>query len=83
MTHAMTVRLDDETFRRLQELEQAAPSRSAAVVSAIREAWARLQDEQLARAYEAAVADSPTYPYEDEDERATLRARRNKRQIPA
>ncbi|MBF6189483.1 MULTISPECIES: ribbon-helix-helix protein, CopG family [Nocardia] len=80
----MTVRLDDETFRRLQELEQAgAPSRSAAVVAAIHEAWNRLQDEQLARAYEAAVAQSPTYPYEDEDERAVLRARRNKRQIPA
>ncbi|MBO0855099.1 MAG: antitoxin [Nocardia sp.] len=80
MTHAMTVRLDDETFQRLKELEVDAASRSAAVVTAIREAWDRLQEEKLQAAYEAAVADSPTYPYENDDERTALRARRNARQ---
>lgn len=80
MTHAMTVRLDDETFERLEELEKSAASRSAAVVEAIRTAWERLQEEKLLRAYQAAVAESPSYPYENEQERATLRERRNARQ---
>lgn len=80
MTHAMTVRLDDETFERLEELEKSAASRSAAVVEAIRTAWEQLQEEKLLRAYQAAVADSPSYPYENEQESTTLRARRNARQ---
>jgi predicted transcriptional regulator len=83
MTHAMTVRLDDETFEHLKELEGSAASRSAAVVSAIREAWTRLQEDKLAAAYAAAVAETPTYPYENDDERAVLRARRNARQATA
>lgn len=32
------------------------------------------------KAYEVAVAETPTYPYEDEQEREVLRARRNARQ---
>lgn len=83
MTHAMTVRLDNETFHRLRDLEDAAPSRSAAVVAAIREAWNRLQEERLQDAYAAAVAESPSYPYENDEERAALRARRNARQANA
>jgi hypothetical protein len=53
------------------------------VVSAIREAWARLQEDKLQAAYEAAVAETATYPYENDDERAALRARRNARQANA
>lgn len=83
MTHAMTVRLDDETFRRLTDLEATSPSRSAAVVAAIREAWDRLQEERLQEAYTAAVAASPSYPFENDEERSTLRARRNARQATA
>lgn len=84
MTKAMTLRLDDETARRLSELEAAgASSRSAAVVAAINAAWTRLQEEQLETAYAKAVADSPAYPYEDEDEHNALRARRGRRQRPS
>ncbi|WP_245721513.1 antitoxin [Nocardia crassostreae] len=81
MTYAMTVRLDEETFQRLKDLEAAgAASRSAAVVAAIHEAWQHLQEQRLLDAYQAAVAESPTYPYEHDEERAALRARRNRRQ---
>lgn len=83
MTHAMTIRLDDETFRRLTDLEAASPSRSAAVVAAIREAWDRLQEEKLEAAYAAAVAESPSYPFENDEERSVVRARRNARQANA
>ena len=83
MTHAMTVRLDDQTFQQLKDLEEASPSRSAAVVAAIHEAWDRLQEEKLETAYATAVAESPSYPYENEEERAALRARRNARQANA
>lgn len=84
MTHAMTVRLDEETYQRLKDLEAAgAPSRSAAIVEAIREAWRHLQEQRLLDAYQTAVEESPTYPYETDEERSTLRARRNRRQATA
>ncbi|GAB2730583.1 type II toxin-antitoxin system antitoxin MazE4 [Nocardia thraciensis] len=76
----MTVRLDEETYQRLRDLAASAPSQSAAVVAAIREAWEHLQEEKLLAAYQAVVAESPAYPYENEDERTALRARRNARQ---
>jgi len=81
MTHAMTVRLDDETYRQLEDLEAASSSsRSAAVAAAIHEAWQHLQEQRLIEAYQAAVADSPTYQYENEEERSALRVRRSRRQ---
>ncbi|MEG8181761.1 antitoxin [Nocardia terpenica] len=84
MTHAMTVRLDDETFQQLKDLEAAgAASRSAAVVEAIREAWQHLQEQRLLDAYQAAVEESPSYPYETDEERSALRERRNRRQATA
>ncbi|MQY17800.1 antitoxin [Nocardia macrotermitis] len=83
MTHAMTVRLDEETFQQLTDLEAASPSRSAAVVAAIHEAWNRLQEEKLQAAYTAVVAESPSYPFENDEERSALRARRNARQATA
>lgn len=80
MTYAMTVRLDPDTERRLAELAEGYPSRSAAVTEAIRQAWQRLQEEQLDRAYAAAAAGNPHYPYESVEEREAMRARRNRRQ---
>lgn len=80
MTHAMTVRLDSETEHQLAELAEQQPSRSAAVSDAIRQAWQRLQDDRLDAAYAAAVAENPQYPYDSAEERAALRARRDRRQ---
>lgn len=77
----MTVRLDAETERQLADLtEHQYPSRAAAVSDAIRQAWQRLQEDQLDAAYAAAVAENPHYPYESTAERAALRQRRNARQ---
>jgi Arc/MetJ-type ribon-helix-helix transcriptional regulator len=80
MTSAMTVRLDDETSRELAELAERHPSRSAAVQTAIHQAWQRLQEEKLQAGYAAAVAENPYYPYESAEEAALLRARRQARQ---
>lgn len=80
MTHAMTVRLDSDTEQQLAELAEQQPSRSAAVTDAIRQAWQRLQEERLDAAYATAVAENPHYPYESVEERAAMRARRNRRQ---
>lgn len=77
----MTVRLDAETERQLAELAEGHyPSRAAAVSDAIRQAWQRVQEDQLDAAYAAAVADNPHYPYDSADERAAMRRRRNARQ---
>ncbi|MGQ0466416.1 MAG: antitoxin [Sporichthyaceae bacterium] len=75
----MTVRLDADTDRMLDELSVGQRSRSAAVQDAIRQAWDRLQEEKLATAYRGAVADNPHYPYESAEEAASLRARRRRR----
>lgn len=80
MTHAMTVRLDVHTEQQLAELAEQQPSRSAAVTEAIRQAWQRLQEERLDAAYATAVAENPHYPYEAEEEREAMHARRNHRQ---
>lgn len=80
MTHAMTVRLDPDTEQQLADLAAHAASRSAAVTAAIRQAWQRLQADQLDTAYAAAVAENPHYPYESAEQRDALRARRNRRQ---
>lgn len=79
MTRAMTVRLDEETDRMLDELTAGRRSRSAAVQDAIRQAWDRLQEDRLAAAYEAAIADNPHYPYESAQEAQVMRARRRRR----
>lgn len=83
MTNAMTVRLDEETARKLAELAESQPSRSAAVTEAIRQAWRQLQENKLEAAYAAVAAADPAYPYESEDERSTARARRNAREARA
>lgn len=80
MSHAMTVRLDDETAQQLAELAEGQPSRAAAVVAAIREAWQRFQEQKLEQAYAAAVAENPNYPYESAEERAAIRSRRQARE---
>ncbi|MBN9610216.1 MAG: antitoxin [Actinobacteria bacterium 69-20] len=75
----MTVRLDDETARQLGELAERYPSRSAAVQSAIRQAWEQLQTDKLDTGYAAAMAENPSYPYESDEEKTVLRARRRSR----
>jgi len=79
MTTAMTVRLDAETARQLDELAQRHRSRSAAVQDAIRQAWQHLQTEKLDAAYVAAVEANPHYPYESAEEAAVLGNRRRRR----
>lgn len=80
MTHAMTVRLDEETARQLADLAASGyPSRSAVVIDAIHQAWQRRQEEVLDAAYQAAVTANPNYPYESSEERKTARARRQRR----
>ncbi|MHA6806267.1 antitoxin [Salinifilum ghardaiensis] len=83
MTRAMTVRLDDEADRQLAELAEDYPTRSAAVLDAIHEAWRRHREDRLDAAYAAAVVDNPAYPYEDAAEREAIRARRDRRQAEA
>lgn len=83
MTHAMTVRLDEETERQLVELAASYPSRSAAVLDAIHAAWRRHREDRLDAAYAAVVAENPAYPYEDAAERDAIRARRDRRQAEA
>lgn len=79
MTSAMTVRLNEDTVRKLAELAKRHRSRSAAVQAAIHQAWEQLQAERLDAGYAAAVADNPHYPYESAEERAVLRSRRRAR----
>lgn len=75
----MTVRLDEQTARQLSDLATGYPSKSAAVLDAIRTAWQQLQDEQLDAAYAAAATENAAYPYESAEERAVAAARRNRR----
>ncbi|MGH3921244.1 MAG: ribbon-helix-helix protein, CopG family [Pseudonocardiaceae bacterium] len=79
MTSAMTVRLNEETVRKLAELAERHRSRSAAVQDAIHQAWDQLQAEKLDAGYAAAVAENPHYPYESAEERKILRSRRRVR----
>lgn len=84
MTHAMTVRLDDTTKHKLNDLaRRTSQSMSGAVKDAIAQAWELSQQEALDSAYAAAVADNPHYPYDSPEEAATLRQRRNRRQASA
>ncbi|GGM34627.1 putative antitoxin MazE4 [Longimycelium tulufanense] len=76
MTNPTTVRLDETTLRRLDELAQCYPSRTAAVVDAINKAWQELHEAKLAAAYDAVAAENPHYPYESAEERDAMRARR-------
>lgn len=80
---AMTVRLNDELIRQLDELAAHYPSRSAAVVAAIQAAWERLREERLAEGYVTAHAENPFYPYESAEEAAALRGRRRGREASA
>jgi hypothetical protein len=79
----MTVRLKDDTERKLAELAKEYPSRAAAVTSAINEAYERLQERRLEAAYASVIAENPNYPYESSDEQAALRERRNRREARA
>ncbi|MBS4730713.1 antitoxin [Mycobacterium sp. SM1] len=77
----MTVRLDEQTRQRLQDIVAGRyRSANAAIVDAINKRWQELQDEQLDAAYAAAVDNNPAYPYESEAERSAARLRRNARQ---
>ena len=77
----MTVRLDDQTHQRLQDIvEGGYRSANAAIIDAINKRWEVLREEQLDASYAAAVQDNPAYPYDSEDERRAARARRNARQ---
>jgi len=77
----MTVRFDDETRQRLQDIVKGGyRSANAAIVDAINKRWETLYDEQLDAGYAAAVQDNPAYPYDSEAERSAARARRNARQ---
>lgn len=79
--HSMTVRLDEETRRRLQDIVKGGyRSANAAIVDAINKRWEALHDEQLDAAYAAAVHHNPAYPYDSEAERSATRARRDGRQ---
>jgi predicted transcriptional regulator len=75
----MTVRLDEETSRQLDELARRHRSRSAAVQDAIHRAWEQLQADKLDAAYEAVADTDPHYPYESAEEAAVLRSRRRER----
>jgi predicted transcriptional regulator len=72
----MTVRLDDETDAKLTELAAHYPSRSAAVQTAIRQAWITMQEERLGQGYASVVAENPHYPFESAKEAAAFRRRR-------
>jgi predicted transcriptional regulator len=78
MTHAMTVRLDDETEAKLSDLAAHFPSRSAAVQTAIRQAWITMQEERLGRGYADVVAENPHYPFESAEEATAFRRRRRR-----
>jgi hypothetical protein len=82
MTHAMTVRLDDDTQAKLDDLAErlaGAAGRSEAVRIAIVRTWQELEDERLAGQYAAVVAENPHYPYESAEEAEAMRERRRKR----
>jgi predicted transcriptional regulator len=81
MTNPMTIRLDDETLAKLDELGRIARARGrmAAIRIAISRAYAELQDEELAAGYAAAVAENPHYPHEDAADAAARRKRRARR----
>ena len=84
MTQAMTVRLDDSTRHKLDDLARwYSLTKSAAVKDAIARAWDLGRAQALDAAYAAAVADDPNYPYDSPEEAATLRKRRNRRQAEA
>jgi len=65
MTHAISVRLDDDAQRALVELEAAGMTRSEAVRSALVDSAGRMRDKQVLAA-EVASLDA------DEDDRAEM-----------
>jgi len=67
MAHAISVRLDDDALRALNQLEATGMSRSAAIRAALVSAAAQLADPQLLAAEVAALE-------ADEDERAEMQA---------
>jgi predicted transcriptional regulator len=82
--YAITLRLDDETRERLEQVVTGRyRGKNAAIVDAINRLWDAVRAEELDAGYAAAVADNPAYPYESEDERQAARARRNARQSGA
>jgi predicted transcriptional regulator len=79
--YALTLRLDDQTRERLEEIVSGRyRGKNAAIVDAINRLWDAVRAEELDASYAAAVADNPAYPYESQDDRQAARARRNARQ---
>ncbi|EUA17390.1 putative antitoxin MazE4 [Mycobacterium xenopi 3993] len=79
--HSMTLRLDNQTRQRLQDIvKDGYRSANAAIIDAINKRWEALHEEQLDAAYAAAVKDNPAYPYDSTAERSAARRRRNARQ---
>lgn len=76
MTRAMTVRLDDDTDKKLAELAMDYPSTSAAVQEAIRQAWIARQYAKMEAAYAAIRQDQPWFPYDSAEEAQAWREHR-------
>jgi len=81
MTHAMSVRLDDETAKQLADLVSAGhTSKTAALQDAVHVAWRELQYRRLEEGYTAIAADNPHYPFESAEDAAIRRKRRAERE---
>lgn len=81
MTHAMSVRLDDETASQLDDLVSAGrTSKAAALQEAVHIAWRELQYRRLEEGYAAVAAENPHYPFESAEDAAIRRKRRVERE---
>jgi predicted transcriptional regulator len=82
MTYVMSVRLDDETARQLDDLASAGghTSKAAAVQDAVHLAWRQLQYGRLEEGYAARAADNPHYPFESAEDAVARRERRAERE---
>jgi predicted transcriptional regulator len=81
MTYAMSVRLDDETARQLDDLVSAGhTSKAAALQDAVHVAWRELQYRRLEEGYAAIAAENPHYPFESAEDGAIRRKRRAERE---
>jgi predicted transcriptional regulator len=81
MTYAMSVRLDEETARQLDDLVSAGhTSKASALQEAIHVAWRELQYRRLEEGYAAIAAENPHYPFESAEDAAIRRKRRAERE---
>jgi len=81
MTHAMSVRLDDETAQQLADLASAGhTSKAAALQDAVHVAWRELQYKRLEEGYAAIAAENPHYPFESAEDAAIRKRRRADRE---